>query len=188
MDGQPGPPTLERPDRVDRLHLDDDRATRALGQALVQVLGGVEEDRIDAAVGRPDRGRRELGIVSWACPPRRARTQRNARRNLRPVPGPADVSTCGTAFGLVAPSGKTKVRDGARRGKPGYPRTSMSMGRSDEARPQVIHRPARDVSRLRHPARIGVLGRGCARAGPTWPATGTRKRPKEPRSLVLRPM
>ena len=53
----PRPAALERADRVDRLDLDDDRDTKARGQALVDVLRGVGEDRVDATGSGAD-GRR----------------------------------------------------------------------------------------------------------------------------------
>ncbi len=55
LHNHPGPTALERPDRVGGLDLDDDRHAGTRGEALVQVLRGVDKDGRDALAGQQDR-------------------------------------------------------------------------------------------------------------------------------------
>ena len=61
VDRQPRAATLKGADRVHRLDLDDDRDAEPAGQALVDVLGGTEESRVDPIAGGTDRRGVELG-------------------------------------------------------------------------------------------------------------------------------
>ncbi len=133
LDRDPRPAALERADRVDGLDLDDHGDAEPVREARVDVLRAARERGVDPGVGSADRGRGQVGGSEHARSVGRRHVggQRNARRNHRSVVSTADVNTCDTAFGLVAPSGKTYVSRcvaGAGKGLIHEFRGSMAVG------------------------------------------------------------
>ena len=96
-DGEPRPPALERPDRVDRLDLDDDRRPGALADRPSLTNWGTDEPgrRSRAALIVARGAARTVARLSGSATeaPRGCRAQQNARRNRRSLDAPTNTST-----------------------------------------------------------------------------------------------